>query len=248
MVAPHFRTDSTVVEPFRDAEYPENPYPGARPDCSFVHVDGTGYPVLPDGTAPSGWRVVTDTERPCLNHWLATRGATPLHRRRPVLAYGSNVCPEKISWLRSELGLAGPAVVLRASCIDMAAVWSAGLRPRDGQRPAVLASAPGTVEQHAVWYATAQQRRVLDRCEGRGRRYRLVRLHRSHPVRLDDGTEPERLLAYTAADRGMTPLLVDGAPVRCSEVEQYGALALDGTPAVGDGLRCTEIVGEPAPR
>ncbi|WP_017974939.1 hypothetical protein [Actinopolyspora halophila] len=240
------RTRSSEREPFDETEYPEAPYPGARPDCSFVHVDGTGYPLLPDETAPSGWRVRTGTgAHPCLDHWLAEQGAAPLDRRRPVLAYGSNACPEKIGWLRTSLGLTGPAVVLRAHCTDLSAVWSSGLRPRDGQRPAVLAAAPGVTEQHAVWYATPEQRRVLDRCEGRGKRYRLVRLHDSRNVRLDDGTAPRRLLAYTAAGHELAPLLVGGEPIRCTELDQRGALALSGDPATTDGLSCTEIVGEP---
>ena len=48
----------------------------------------------------------------------------------------------------------------------VAAVWAAGFRLRDGQRPPVLAAAPGVVEQHSVWLATPGQVDVLDHCEG----------------------------------------------------------------------------------
>ncbi|SNR28713.1 hypothetical protein SAMN06265360_101252 [Haloechinothrix alba] len=247
MTVPGLRPIAPSLTPFPDSDYPEHPYPGARPDCSFVHLDRTGYPLRPDSTAPSGWRVGTGAVgAPCLNMWLAERGCDPLDARYPVLAYGSNVCPEKITWLRSRLGLTGPAVVLRAECSGVAAAWSAGHRPRDGQRPAVLTAAPGVTEQHAVWFATPEQRRVLDLCEGRGSRYRLVRLHDDAArIRLDDGTEPGPVLAYTAATAEMTPLLVDGRPVRCTELDQHGAVNLGGSPAEADGLSCTEITGEP---
>ena len=67
-------------------------------------------------------------------------------------------------------------VVLRARTTGVAAVWAAGLRYRDGQRPAVLVAAPGVREEHAVWLATPEQIAVLDRCEGRDDRFRLARL------------------------------------------------------------------------
>lgn len=229
--------------PFTDADYPAHPYPGARPGCSFVHLDGVGRALSPDSSTPSGWRV---GDAGCLDDWLDERGAEPMRGRQLVLAYGSNVCPAKITWLRDELGLTGPVVALSARCTGLSAVWAAGLRIHDGQRPAVLTAAPGVVEEHALWFATPEQRRVLDICEGRGVRYRLVHLHGPEQIRLADGSEPKRVLAYAAAGPQRAPLLVDGRPVRCSEVDQLAARALSGTPATEDGLTCTEITGEPA--
>ena len=247
MTAPNLDI-APLLTPFADADYPENPYPGARPDCSFVHVNGTGYPLRTDSGDPSGWRVVTgEGAEEGLDQWLLEHGVPPLSQRWPVLAYGSNPCPEKITWLRSHLGLTGPAVVIRARCTGLAAAWSSGVRSRDGQRPAVLVGAPGVVEDHAVWFATAEQRRVLDRCEARGKRYRLVRLDNSAGIRMENGAEPANVLAYAAAGREMAPLLVHGRPVLCTELDQHGARTLTGTPACDDGLSYTEIHGEPQP-
>jgi gamma-glutamylcyclotransferase (GGCT)/AIG2-like uncharacterized protein YtfP len=149
-----------------DADHPADPYPGAVPPDSYVHVAEVAYPVR-DGAVDG---VPLDT-------WLRGRGAATMAERVPVLTYGSNRCPSKITWLRRELGLgAGPVVVLRARTTGVAAVWAAGLRARDGARPAVLAAAPGVVEEHAVWLATPEQIAVLDRCEGRDERFRLARL------------------------------------------------------------------------
>jgi gamma-glutamylcyclotransferase (GGCT)/AIG2-like uncharacterized protein YtfP len=228
--------------PFRDDEFPAFPYPGRRPPCSFVHDAATGWPLRPDRGALSGWRVEDGHD---LDGWLAERGAAPLAERVPVLCYGSNACPAKVTWLRETLGLPGPAVLLRAHCSGIAAVWAAGLRVVDDQRPATLADAPGVTERHAVWLATPEQVEVLDVCEGRGARYQLSVLAKD--IRLDDGTVLDRLLGYTAAAPIRRPLLVDGKPVRCADVEQAEARALTGEPAPTDGLGALRLDGAPLP-
>jgi hypothetical protein len=53
----------------------------------------------------------------------------------------------------------------------------------------------------------------LDRCEGRGGRYDLVRLH-SGSIALEDGTMLDNVLAYAGCAEIRLPLLVDGKPVR----------------------------------
>lgn len=237
---------------FADDQYPALPYPGARPPCSFAHVDGTGYPITSDHSLLSGWRLADHDEHQDLDDWLAARDAPPLAARVPLLCYGSNACPAKLTWLRATLGLPGPAVLLRARCTGLAAVWAAGLRVVDDQRPATLTALPGVTEQHAVWFATPEQVAVLDRCEGRGTRYRLAHVTTGE-VRIEDGTVLDHPLAYVAA--GPTaeprivryPLLVDGRPVRCADVPQAAARALTGDPATGDGLALRVVDGAPVP-
>nr|WP_142001856.1 gamma-glutamylcyclotransferase [Amycolatopsis cihanbeyliensis] len=219
---------------YADADFPADPYPGARPGGSFVHLDEIGHAL---GHHTGGWHLAAGD---ALEDWLTTRGAPGLARRRPVLAYGSNACPAKITWLRTELGLTGPVVALHAECHDLAAVWAAGLRQRDGQRPATLAALPRAVERHAVWLATEEQIRVLDVCEGRGERYHLSRLH-SGTVTLEDGTVLGEPLAYTAAGPQRMPLLAGGTPVRTAEVGQAEARLLRGDPATSHGLTVTVL-------
>jgi hypothetical protein len=168
-------------------------------------------------TAPEGWR-----------------------NRQPVLSYGSNACPSKITWLREEFGLTGPVVVARVECSGLAAMWAAGLRRRDGQRPATLGAAPGVTEQHAVWFATPGQLSVLDRCEGRGGRYELSRLN-SGKITMEDGTVLDDVLAYTGRADIRLPLLVDGKPVRVAEMPQHEASALIGVAAESHGLDVTVL-------
>ena len=187
----------------------------------------------------SGWRV--EPENIDLDQWLANHGEPPLAARMPVLGYGSNANPSKVTWLREELGLEGPAVVLRARCEGLSAVWAAGMRARDGQRPATLAAEPGHVEEHSVWFATPEQLRVLDRCEGRGLRYRLVRLHTGRVV-LYNGGVIDSVLAYTAGSKKRMPVLFNGRMVRCEDVSQRRALTLGERAAVTDGLDVTEVL------
>jgi gamma-glutamylcyclotransferase (GGCT)/AIG2-like uncharacterized protein YtfP len=205
-----------------------------------------------------------------LDAWLRGYDAAPLADRLPVLAYGSNRCPSKITWLRRALGLGpDPVVVLRARSTGVAAVWAAGLRARDGARPAVLAAVPGAVEDHAVWLATPAQIAVLDRCEGRDERFRLARLRTGSvvvdgaafgPTRLGpadgrpDSAVPstvevpvERPWVYLGHAEMRRPLLVDGKPVRCAEVPQEVAMTLAGEPAESDGLDADPVTGAPHP-
>lgn len=246
---------STAKPPpdFTDAEYPADPYPGTRPPASFLHHNGAGYVLVPiaDDTG-SGWRI-GGPAGPDLDDELVAMGVAPVRDRLPVLAYGSNANPSKITWMREQLGLPGPAIVIRAECRDISAVWSAGVRQRDGQRPAVIAAQPGTQEMHAVWLATPEQRRVLDQVEGRGQRYRLAWVHT--PVILEGNRSLTSVLAYTARPEAIgqdvpmhlnrSPLLVDGQFVRCADVEQAEALRFDGVPADSDGLDAAEVDGEP---
>ena len=223
-----------------DELFPEDPYPGAVPEQSFVHVAGHSHPLRP---GPGGWTV----DGVPLDTWLARHGAPPCRERVPLLTYGSNKCPSKITWLRRTHGLgADPVVVLRVRTTGMAAVWASGLRKRDGQRPAVLAAAPGVVESHALWLATPTQIAVLDRCEGRGDRYRLARLS-TGTVRTEDGQLIERPWCYLGASPIRRPLAVAGSFVRCASVPQSVAAGLVGEPAASDGLSAATETGAPDP-
>lgn len=231
--------------PWPDPLFPAAPYPGSRPGASFVH-DGAGsgglsVPLDADPSAPSGWRI---GDR-CLDDRLAEWGAAPLAGRVPVLAYGSNACPSKISWMRVERGLTGPVVVLRVRVEGLSAVWAAGLRVVDDQRPATLAAVPGAVEEHAVWLAEPGQFAALDAVEGRHTdppRYRQARVATGRVTLVDGDGVIDRPYAYVApagppgderTDR--RPLLVDGAPVPCASLGQDAARALAGIPGP-DGL------------
>ena len=227
---------------FRTVDYPPDPYPGARPGVSFAELGGRAWVVRPES---AGWAV--EGRGTDLDVWLAMHDAPPVAARLPVLAYGSNACPGKLDWLRAAMGLAGPAVVLEADVRDAAAVWSAGHRARDGQRPAVLVAAPGVTERHAVWLATEDQRAVLDLVEGRGERHRLAWVHT--PVTLPGGSVLDRVLAYLSLPgtqhlppwQNRSPLLVDGAFVRVAELGQHDAHLLTGSPAESDGLTTTPV-------
>jgi len=226
-----------------DADFPADPYPGAVPPFSFVHLDERSHPL----TFDDHWSV-GGVE---LDLWLAAHGAPPLAGRVPLLSYGSNRNPSKITWLRRALGLGGPVVVLRARAEGLAAVWASGLRLRDGQRTSVLGAVPGATERHALWLATPDQLAVLDRCEGRDDRYRLARLGTGAVyVETGDTGDDLRIEApwcYLGLSAIRRPLLVGGRPVRCADLDQAAALHLDGVPAPDDGLAAVTVEGAPHP-
>ncbi|HEY2225969.1 gamma-glutamylcyclotransferase family protein [Actinomycetospora sp.] len=209
-----------------------------------MHLDALTHRFRPDAGARGGW----DVSGTPIDTWLAAHGAPPLAERVPVLAFGSNRCPSKITWLRHELGLRGPVVALRAEVSGVAAVWAAGWRARDGARPATLAVVPAAAETHHVWLATAEQVGVLDRCEGRGQRYALAWI-RAARIADERGARLDPVLAYWPADPVRAPLLVDGAPVRCRDVAQDDARALDGVPGEIEPAAATVVEdGVPDPR
>ncbi|MCK2238038.1 MULTISPECIES: gamma-glutamylcyclotransferase [unclassified Crossiella] len=225
---------------YRDEDFPADPYPGAVPPSSYLHADGLAWPLRETSSG-----AVVEPDGVDLDEWLVQHGEVPLSGRIPVLTYGSNRNPSKITWLRQNLGLPGAVVVLRAHCADLAAVWASGFRLRDGARPATLAAAPGVTETHAVWLATPAQLRVLDVVEGRGERYRLARVHTGR-VTLGTGAHLDGVLSYVARGVVREPLLVDGHPVRCQELSQDAARELTGVPGYC-GLAVTEITGAPDP-
>jgi hypothetical protein len=249
-----FEAGMQLSSPFLCSDYSRGPYPGTRPGVSFVEFDGAAWVVHPSADSRSGWLVTSGSVSSAdLDVWLSARMAPPLAGRLPMLAYGSNASPGKIEWLR-EQGLTGPSIVVEADVENVTAVWSGGVRARDGQRPAVLTAAQGVTERHAVWFVTPEQRRVFDQIEGRGERYRLVWLHA--PVRLADGERLNWVLAYIARPEVMghevpihlnrSPLLVDGETVRVSAVPQALARQLTGELAKSDGLDVVEVKAEPA--
>jgi gamma-glutamylcyclotransferase (GGCT)/AIG2-like uncharacterized protein YtfP len=233
------------------ADFAAHPYPGARPDYSFVQINGRVHAVEPDEAAPSGWRMRADGSD--LDAWLTGCGEVAMTGRIPVLAYGSNACPSKLVDLASRrTPFSGAAVVLRCETRGLAAAWCAGTRA-DRAVPATLVASEGT-ENHAVMFCTEQQMPALDLCEGRPRVYALVRLGHGQVV-LEDGSHVRRCLAYVGAGHNRValadgedrPLLVASA----SQAEAAHALtsgAVRWSQGVSAGLDAEEVrTGHPRP-
>ncbi|MFW3171364.1 hypothetical protein [Geodermatophilus sp. CPCC 206100] len=194
--------------------FPADPYPGQRPDGSFLVADGRVRQVWADPTARSGWACGNGLD---LGHCLAALDVPGIADRAPVLAYGSNANPAKIDGLRL-----GPVVALRVTTTHLAAAWCT--HPRgDGQIPATLIAAPGVVETHHVLLCTAAQVRRLDRVEGRAAGIYVLGVLRPGSVTLEDGSPVEGVLAYVGG-RGRQPLAdAAGRPLLLTEVDQGAA-------------------------
>lgn len=229
-----------MVNVLPDNLYPELPYPGRRPPRSYVHHNQQAWLLDPNPSAPSGWTVTETSED--LEVFIArlaefeNRPFIPLADRVPILAYGSNINPSKITWQRNNLGMpSDPIIVLYASTVDLAPVWCAGFRMRDRERPSTLTSVAGVQERFSVWLATDEQVKVLDITEWRPVHYCLFRLKgASGRVRLDGpdgqgtGVAIDDILAYVATSDTYRPLLVSGSPVMIRDVPQEKARILQG--------------------
>ena len=198
------------------------PYPGVRPDGSWV-VDENArlLPAMPDPTTPSGWCVIhSGGEARCLDDWLEDRGAEPMSHRVPVLSYGSNACPQKFV----ANGVSLPGVNLACVTENLAAVWCHDSRPVS-RVPATLGLSPGSREWHVVSYLSSADFAALDRVEGRANDwYRLIRLTEGRVV-CQDGAVLQTVYAYMGGREHRWPLMdAELCPVRVVDLSHAGAL------------------------
>ena len=197
----------------RPAEFPADPYPGTRPDGSFLLAGDRVRALRP---SPTGWALGDGED---LDASLRRLGVPGLGDRVPVLAYGSNANPAKLAALRI-----GPVVALRAVTTGLAAAWCTDPR-RDGQIPATLVDAPEVVEAHAVLLCTPAQVDRLDAVEGRAAGYYHLGVLRSGRVVLDDSAVLPGVLAYVGGNRRQPLAGPTGAPLRVAETDQATAAA-----------------------
>ena len=196
------------------------PYPGRRPGHAYAQADGRVLELVrrPDRR----WGLA---DRDCtVDGWLTGHGVTVLAGRLPLLCYGSNACPSKLQDLRDRCGLTGPVVMTPCTVRGLAAAWCAGERLVDRSVPATLVAARGR-EAHFLWWVAPEQWSALDRCEGRGDRYDLVRVP-ARQVRDDLGFEVPDVRAYVGRSRERQPMLdARGRPLLVRRLDQGGARA-----------------------
>ena len=195
------------------ADFPADPYPGRRPDGSFLLVGDRVRRVSPSARAASGW-VVSGLD---VDTALRGLGEPTLAERTPVLAYASNANPAKLAGLRL-----GPVVALRVVTASLAAAWCTDPRG-DGQIPATLIAAPGRVERHHVLLCTTAQMARFDRVEGRAAGIYHLGVLRTGTVTSEGGSRMDGVLAYVGG-RGRQPMAgPDGRPMLVTAVRQAEA-------------------------
>jgi hypothetical protein len=200
--------------------YAHLPYPGTRPSHAYVQADGRVLELVRRSDRRWGLAHCGGT----LDGWLTARGDAALRNRLPLLCYGSNACPSKLQSLRERHGLTGPVVMTPCTVSGLGAAWCAGERLVDRSVPATLVAARGS-EEHFLWWVAPEQWPALDRCEGRGERYDLVRVPPRH-VRDDLGLEVPDVRAYVGLARQRRPLLdAGGRPLLVRRLDQHGARA-----------------------
>ena len=196
------------------------PYPGRRPEHAYLQTDRQVLELV--RRADGAWALAHCDET--VDGWLARRGEPALHQRRPLLCYGSNACPSKLQDLRDRHGLTGAVVMTPCTAVGRAAAWCDGERLVDRSVPATLVPAPGT-EEHFLWWVAPGQWAALDRCEGRGERYDLVRVP-AECVRDELGREVADVRAYVGRSRQRQPMRdASGRPLLVRRLDQQGARA-----------------------
>ena len=231
-----------------DVDHPAEPYPGAVPPVSYVHVGRDRARRSRDG-AVDGLP---------LDAWLRAQGAAPLAgaaagarlRLQPLPVEDHLAAADAGARRRPGGGAAGPHDRRRGGVGGRAA------RPR--RRPARRARrgsrrgrGPRGVAGHARPDRRARPLRGPRRAVpagppahrlGRGRRRRARRSRgRDTEVRV------ERPWVYLGHAEIRRPLLVDGAPVRCADVPQDVAGRSSASPRQSDGLDADPVIGAPHP-
>ena len=175
--------------------FPALPYPGERPDGSYIVQDGHVR-----GLDPAG------------DGWVDRVKAEPvsLDGRSFVLAYGSNANPEKLSEK-----LDGNVLALRCQVHDYAAMWSSRRR-QEGSVVATIVADPGHVEIQHVLAVTEDQLAEMNRWEGHPKYYER-QVFPDGFVLLESGAMASDVLVYIGTAGERPPLLVDGAYWRTSE-------------------------------
>ena len=118
-------------------------YPFARPNHSYLFVDGDALPLA-------------ESDKDNIDGRLLRRGAAPMQERIAVLAYGANAAPTR---LRKKFSAQAPGTifpVFKARLHDFDVVY-AGHISSYGAIPATLAPCRGTVVEIAVTYLDRHQ-------------------------------------------------------------------------------------------
>lgn len=188
---------ATWSGPLDARTFPAAPYPGIRPEGSFV-VDRSQ--VVGLDPSVDGW---TNRE---------TGKSLSLDGLSLVLAYGSNGNPEKLA---EKLGT---VIAIRCAVRDHAAVWC-NARRAEGSVVATIAADPGRIETHHVLAVTEEQLDLIDGWEGHPRYYARQTMPRGS-VLLESGNTPQEVLAYVGTMGKRQPLRAGGRLWRTADHTQ----------------------------
>ena len=163
-------TDDLPPEVARALAYPFDP-----PRHGFVFVAGQGLRIVADGAAPLGDALVeldgqTMTAAEALRRLGAPAGGE--EKRTPVVGYGSNASPKRLSEKFGD----GPDQVIpvvRCALHDHDVVYASHIATY-GSIPAGLYRSPGTVAEVSVALLTDHQLEVMHESEGENYAFRPV--------------------------------------------------------------------------
>lgn len=185
-------------------------YPGKHPRLSFL-FRGTDKVVL----CPQPGHRLEESLVGCRVGSPELRDICDISERYMVVVYGSNPNPAQ---LESKFGGKSVTIpIIKGTLTGCDVVYAPFISPY-GAIPATLCESEGTEVNVWAMLVDDAQLRIMDRSEGRGTDYQLVRMDRSILLRNGEYFGP----VYTYVCAAGT-LMLDGAPVRLGAIRATGA-------------------------
>ncbi|WP_246938835.1 hypothetical protein [Bacillus pinisoli] len=153
-------------------------YPGPRPWSSFVFYKGVAHRIeervcleesmihVSTGGERFGSFLPGSSKAVTLAQFLDEEGHTPLHKRIPVLAYGSNVCLAQLLYKANlNHNVSDLYICFRATLLDTDIVYGSFLAPY-GALPAIMAPVKGAETEVWVTFLEPEQLEHMNKTEG----------------------------------------------------------------------------------
>jgi hypothetical protein len=168
-------------------------YPGTRPACSFCFI---GDSILPIKVEAGELCVCLNAGKKYnLSEYIFDKTGMKITERIAVLAVGSNACPARLAD-SDKFGNCSPIAipVFRGWINDIAIVYIPRLASY-GSIPSTIMGKPKTKTEIWLTLLTEEELKIIDKSEGRGKRYDLIEISKSS-FHLYDGFCIKNLYAY----------------------------------------------------
>jgi hypothetical protein len=154
-------------------------YPGPRPWSSFMFYKGIAHRIEENGESFEesvihlshsehmyGSFLSSNNTKTTIRDFLLHKNETPLRKRIPVLAYGSNVCLAQLLYKSSlNRNVSDMYICFRAMIKDTDVVYGSFLAPY-GALPAIIAPVQGAETEVWVTFLEPDQLKQMNKTEG----------------------------------------------------------------------------------
>lgn len=187
-------------------------YPGSRPNSSYLFFKNDIYPIKMIQNKPLSQSTVLlpDGSEPLLDEQLLKWKSLPMDDRYVIIGYGSNANPAQLSVKFKDNS--EPIPVIRGIMRGYDVVFSP-LVASYGAIPATIEKSIGTEVEIWINFLDEEQIRIMDKSEGRGKNYQLVKI--DDEAILDNGERMSPVYSYVASNG---TLQINDKPIRFSTI------------------------------